>query len=503
MLAHTWQPITGLETEHLDIDFEEIDALQAQWSTYRRRREDDDPDAYKAFVERVHRRWAIETGIIEGIYNIDRGTTQTLVEKGLTAEFIEFGATDRDPRDLIAVLHDHRDTAEFVTDVIRQQMPLSVHYIRQLHQILLRNQETYIAYDQFERPIETPLDRGGFKSLPNNPTRTDGLVHEYCPPIQVESELDNLIGKYGHYQSSIGQFHPLLTAAWLHHRFTQIHPFQDGNGRVARALLTWHLVRENYLPIIISRDGKDRYIDALESADSGDLNPFVGFIVRLQREIILEALGEPVTAQVPNVFTQVLDNIAERVESRFERDRRLLRSVNQVAIALRDSTEVDLENRASEIVCRLNESGLSVNATTERGGPENDKGHWYQYQVLQTAKDAQHWVNLNEDKFFAKLSINPEDRSRAPRLVFVVSLHHVGRQLTGIMAATAFAQIFGLGTSSSEDQEEPNTPDFKNCTIEPFTFTAVQDVQGKTRRFEQWVQESLTVALAYWGEYLS
>ena len=503
MLAHTWQPITGLEAEYLGFDFEEIDALQVQWSAYRRRREDDDPDAYKSFVERVHRRWAIETGIIEGIYNIDRGTTQTLVERGLTAEFIEFGTTDRDPRDLIAVLHDHRDAAEFVTDVIRQQMPLSEHYINQLHQILLRNQDTYFAYDQFERLIETPLDRGGFKSLPNNPTRADGLVHEYCPPIQVDSELDNLISNYGLYTSNGGQFHPLLTAAWLHHRFTQIHPFQDGNGRVARALLTWHLVRENYLPIVISRDEKDRYIDALECADSGDLNPFVGFLVRLQRRIILEALGEPVTTQVPNVFTQVLDNIADRIESRFERDRTLLRSVNQVAIALRDATEVDLENRASEIICRLSESGLAVNAKTERGGPENDKGHWYQNQVLQTAKDAQHWVNLNEDRFFAKLSITPEDRSRAPRLVFVVSLHHVGRQLTGIMAATAFAQILGLGNGISEDQEEPNTQDFKNCTAEPFTFTTAQDIQGKTRRFEQWVQESLAVALAYWGEYLS
>jgi len=503
MLAHSWHPITGLEAERLDVDFEEIDALQEQWSTYRRRREDDDPDAYKAFIERVHRRWAIETGIIEGIYNIERGTTQTLVEKGLNAEFIEFGATDRDPRDLIAVLHDHRDAAEFVTDVIRQQMPLSKHYMRQLHQILLRNQETYFAYDQFGTLIETPLDRGGFKTLPNNPTRSDGSIHEYCPPIQVDSELDNLISSYGLYGSSNGRFHPLLTAAWLHHRFTQIHPFQDGNGRVARAMLTWHLVREKYLPIVIASNLKDQYIDALESADLGDLNPFVGFIVRLQREIILEALGEPVTTQVPNVFTQVLDNIAERVETRFEQDRALLRSVNQVARTLRDATKVNLENSALEISNRFAKAGLAVHGSADQGGHDDGRGHWYQYQVLQTAREAQHWVNFNEDRFFVKLTINPEDRTRAPRLVFVVSLHHVGRQLTGIMAATAFAQVFATGPGASDGQEEPNTPDFKNCTIDPFTFTAVQDVHDKARRFEQWVQESLTVALAYWGEYIS
>ena len=105
---HKWQPITGLDAETLDFDFHQIDSLQKQWLEYRHHREESDRDAYKAFIEQIHRRWAIETGIIEGIYNIDRGTTQTLVEKGLSVDYIDSSATDKSPRDVIKVLKDHR-----------------------------------------------------------------------------------------------------------------------------------------------------------------------------------------------------------------------------------------------------------------------------------------------------------------------------------------------------------------------------------------------------------
>ena len=81
---------------------------------------------------------------------------------------------------------------------------------------------------------------------------------------------------------------------------------------------------------------------------------------------------------------------------------------------------------------------------------------------------------MNENRYFIKLSINPDYQSQTCRaLVFVVSLHHVGRQLTGIMAATAFAQIVRtFKTPSQDDTEEPNDPNFRNCAVEAFTFTS-------------------------------
>ena len=101
------------------------------------------------------------------------------------------------------------------------------------------------------------MDRGGFKTAAQqSPGGPDGEIHEYCPPEQVESELDNLVSLYEATQGESGGHHQLLVAAWLHHRFTQIHPFQDGNGRVAPALLTWHLVKAGYLPVVVKRDDR-------------------------------------------------------------------------------------------------------------------------------------------------------------------------------------------------------------------------------------------------------
>ncbi len=502
MLAHKWQPLEGLNPESDDTDFQEIDSLHQQWLSFRRQREESNPDAYRAFLERLDRRWAIETGIIEGIYNIDRGTTQTLIENGLIAELIDRTATDRDPQDLVKVLKDHQESAEFVTASIKQSTPFSARYVRELHQLLTRNQLIYTAIDQFGRVFETELDHGGFKKLPNNPTRPDGEVHEYCPPIQVESEVDNLVSLYDEFGTAGDGYHKLLIGAWLHHRFTQIHPFQDGNGRVARALLTWHLAKEGYLPIVISRDDRNKYIGSLEFADVGDLKPFVEFIVRLERQMILEALGEPEPVADSGVVSQVLDHITDQIKRQRQDRLTQMRSVNGAASYLRDTAKVYLESQAFSIIQQLGEAGLTVECNVDCGGP-GDREHWYRAQVVQTARDCSHWANLNEERFFIKLSTNPQNQARTPRLIFVVSLHHVGRQVTGIMAATAFAQIVNVQDYGMESVEEPAGPDFMNCTIDSFTFTWGDDAESVAQRFISWIEAPLSIALRYWSAFIS
>ena len=241
----------------------------------------------------------------------------------------------------------------------------------------------------------------------------------------MESELDNLIDLYGRFEEAGSGYHKLLVAAWLHHRFTQIHPFQDGNGRVARALLTWHLTKEEYLPIVVSRGDRGKYIACLESADAGDLNPFVQFIVGLERQIILDALDQTEPVADSGVVSQVLDHIAAQVRRSNQERLEQLRSVNQVATSLQIRAIEYLESQIVTIERQLGEAGLAVDCALDSGGP-GDKGHWYRAQVINIAKKTQHWANLNEDRFFVKLSISSEERSQTPRLVFVISLHHLG-----------------------------------------------------------------------------
>ena len=74
-----------LRTERQPLQHE-LPALVATWQEERTRL---DPGQVERFNERLHREWAIETGILEKIYTLDRGTTQLLIERGMLADQIE------------------------------------------------------------------------------------------------------------------------------------------------------------------------------------------------------------------------------------------------------------------------------------------------------------------------------------------------------------------------------------------------------------------------------
>jgi Fic family protein len=72
--------------------------------------------------------------------------------------------------------------------------------------------------------------------------------------------------------------HPLLLAATFHLRFVNIHPFDDGNGRMARLLMNLILMQAGYVPVIIHTHSKGEYLLALEKADAGELEDFMVLI---------------------------------------------------------------------------------------------------------------------------------------------------------------------------------------------------------------------------------
>ena len=500
-IFHQWSPIEPIDSASRAYDFGEIDSLQREWLRIKQEVESSTPDAYKAFTDRLTRRWSIETGIIEGIYELDRGVTETLIEKGITADYIERGSTNKEPAELVQILNDHQESVASVNYWIEQSRPLTKSFMLALHSQILKSQDTHTAVNQFGEAFEATLHKGEFKTQPNNPTRSNGSVHEYCPPEQVESELDNLLSMYEEYDNE--GYHPLLLAAWLHHRFEQIHPFQDGNGRVGRAILTWHLVKNRYFPIIISRDDRAEYIDALEQADAGNLTHLINLFVNLEKDVILRALSPG----DGDLVDEVVDSIVERAGLRQASDSHRMSHVNEVAVKLQEAAESYLSEKSQSIQNRLVEVNMFVNPDVRTVHTFGHYLHQYNDQMHEIAKKLQYSVNFSEYIYTIELDLETHNVGLAPRMLFVISLFHIGHtsHSTGVMASTAFAEMQGPRPYSNQRHPElittslGNAP-FYNCTVAPFTFTWQDSAEEVRHRFINWTEACFSIALRYWME---
>lgn len=265
-----WAPIEDLPRNWNEFASRDLKRERRIWEIERQRLKD--TKALQEFHRRLVVEWAVETGILENLYDLDRGTTTLLTQKGIREDLIS-GNGGMPAAQIASMLTDHEQTVEGVRDFIDDGRTLSVSYIKSLHQSITRHQETTIGLDSLGTRVNRPLRRGEFKNLPNNPTRPDGSVYEYCPPEQTVSEMERLVDMHlAHNEMDVP---PEVEAAWLHHRFSQIHPFQDGNGRVARTLASLVLMRAYLWPLIIDRDQKEAYTYCLEQADSGSLRPLV------------------------------------------------------------------------------------------------------------------------------------------------------------------------------------------------------------------------------------
>src|ERR1017187_7633206 len=282
--GYKWKPIQDISDEP-ERD-RELEALCDVWEKQRETLSQD--QSLAQFNKELAREWAIETGAIEGIYTISRGTTQTLIARGIDERYIPEGTTNRPSGVVASIIQAHAEVLEGLFALIKSERTLSTSYIKELHAALLRYQDTTTAYDQFGNPVEITIQKGAYKLQPNSPKCEDGSIHEYCPPEHVAAEMDRLVAL--HAEHSEKRLPPVVQAAWLHHAFTQIHPFQDGNGRVARTIATLVLLKAGLFPLIVDREDK-RYIDSLEAADAGNLGPLVQFFSTIQKRYLTKAIG--------------------------------------------------------------------------------------------------------------------------------------------------------------------------------------------------------------------
>ena len=281
-----WRRVADLPPEAEGWGIPAYREVVGRWREARQELEDRKVSRYllDIVLREQNRAFAIETGQIEGLYLLRRGVTEQLITEGFEGVRGSHNvAGELDDRTLRGLLEDQEETLEAVFDLAKGGVPLSHPTIRALHSIVTRHQDTAVGIHGItgER-IRIPLRKGEYKIRPNNPRRRDGYVHEYCPPEQVDSEMDRFLEIH---RSHADRGLPTeVEAAWLHHAFVRIHPFQDGNGRMSRLLVAYAFARSGEFPPVVPAQDKHLYIGALERADEGDLRPFVEYLALRSRE---------------------------------------------------------------------------------------------------------------------------------------------------------------------------------------------------------------------------
>lgn len=214
---------------------------------------------------------AIDTGAIEGLYEVDRGFTYTVAFEMAFWES-SLAAKGQAVRPLFeAQLHAY----DYVLDLATKQESISEAAIRTLHQVVCEAQESY-RVETAIGPQEQPLPKGQYKVLSNHVRTRKGENHSYAPVDVTPEEMHRFVRELR--TDAFLAAHPIIQAAYAHYCFVVIHPFSDGNGRVARALASIFTYRAISMPIIILLEHKLSYLDALEAADGGKYQRFVDFL---------------------------------------------------------------------------------------------------------------------------------------------------------------------------------------------------------------------------------
>ncbi len=191
------------------------------------------------------------------------------------------------------------------------EISLTENHIKQLHGVLLKHSR------------KDERHRGEYKKLPNDVEAFDadkkrlGVVFKTATPFETPGEMESLIGQTRHALEG-QEHHPLLVIAAFVLRFLAIHPFQDGNGRLSRALTTLLLLRSGYAYVPYSsmekiiEDNKIEYYKALRTAQTEDaLLPWAKFFLNCltaQKNTLARKMEhEKEIAALPQLSSQLVE----------------------------------------------------------------------------------------------------------------------------------------------------------------------------------------------------
>ncbi|MBU1019290.1 MAG: Fic family protein [Patescibacteria group bacterium] len=211
------------------------------------------PSAVKKLREKFEVEMTYNSNAIEGNSLTERETFLVLNE-GITIK-------NKPLKDHLEATN-HKEALEYLYDLVGhdKQNTVSEHLIKNLHQIITKETEK----DWAGRYRNAKVIIGGARHQPPDAMQIPNLMNELITWISTNQQ----------------NLHPVELAAILHHKFTHIHPFFDGNGRTGRLLMNIIIMQAGYPLTIILKNDRKKYYQVLTAADEGDCQPLIEFITK-------------------------------------------------------------------------------------------------------------------------------------------------------------------------------------------------------------------------------
>ncbi len=279
-----------------------IEQLFKEWKDLQPLKKEDQ----ERFDKKVRLDWNYNSNHIEG-NTLTYNQTETLLIKGK-----EEG--NNPPRDYTEMkAHDLAidKVKEFSKD---RERKLNEVTIRELHKILLKEPFWKEAITSSGQKTQKEIIPGKYKTEPNRVRTEDGKIFEFASPLDVPVKMQELMDWFSKEIKS-----PILSIssflAQLHHKFIVIHPFDDGNGRIARLWINYVLLRWGYPPLVIKSEDKRNYFAALQRADHGNINAltiYIGKVLISWLELGIKAAKGQDISQPGDIDKEVTSFIREQ-----------------------------------------------------------------------------------------------------------------------------------------------------------------------------------------------
>ncbi len=301
--------------------------------------------------------------------------------------------------------------------------------------------------------------------------------------------MDNLVSIYNELESN--DVHPLIIATWFHHAFTTIHPYQDGNGRVARLITSLIFIKHGYFPFTVLREeAKVKYINALEEADNGKPQNLVTYFAEVQKRNIQKALNLKEVAsksleEAQRILVQKIENW--KIETKLEREQRIKDSrdkvfeyCNEVLNELGQKLRSDFNGNANVVIksCSFN------NERVHRGGTRLQD--FFYKQIVSYAKKHDYYFNRSLPKAWFTFRI---ELSTNKVYQLGITIHHYGFDDSTI-AIGSYLEFKGSRADEIEDTTLP-------LEIPPHVISVVNNnIESKKKNIRSYLEGALTLAMA-------